>query len=421
MKEPSKSAFYICKAEFGLSDFDREILSDYYLPLFDANAVMLYEFFIRKAKENDEISIFDDLPRLFGTNIQNINNSLRKMEALGLVSTYRLEEKNSFHYIFKLYPPLSPRDFFKNPLLSTLLESKVSKRRILEIKMKYRAESEIPDDYVDISAKFSDVFDVTPDYSDLMNYSGNTLNLKAREYQDTRPEVSLEKLRKNLSDLGIDFEVVEPCIKKVYDVCSVYGLKEEDAAELVQRSINSYNQFNFEVFRNNASNYYNFRIPEESEHPENETIIFGNSAYSKRLREAEKQYPQQFLQNLLKTNKLPKSYNNLIFTMKSEYGADDSIINIVNDYTLQACNGQLPEQYVVKTWLSLKHAGITNAQDAMSFLYQNRKEMYDKKKAKKAIGNKKDSENDDYATNSKEDEKNIDLINNLNLDEILGE
>ena len=418
MKEPTKNAFYICKADFGLSDFDRELLSDYYLPLFDANGVMLYEYLIRQSKSNDEISIFDDIPHLFGTNIQSINNSLRKLEALGLVSTYSFEDRNSFHYIFKLYPPLSPNDFFKNPLLNSLLESKLDKRRIIEIKMKYKSESDIPADYSDISAKFSDVFDITPDYSDLMNYSGHALNLKAKEYQEATPAISLDKIENYLKDFGIDFLVIENDIDKIYDVCSVYGLKEKDAVELVQTAINSYNQFNFEVFKNNASNFYNFRINEDGAvDSDDDAIVLGNSAYAKRLREAQKEYPQQFLQSLLKTNKLPKSYNNLIYVMKSEYEADDAIINIINDYTLQACNGQLPDQYVIKTWLSLKHAGIATAQDAMSFLYQNRKDMYDKKK-KKVQGKGEDIASD---TDSKKDEENMKIIDNLNLDEILGD
>lgn len=284
--------------------------------------------------------------------------------------------------------------------------------------MKYKAETDIPLEYSDISAKFSDVFDVTPDYSDLMNYSGHALNLKAKEYQEATPEISLEKIDKYLKDFGIDFLVIENDIDKIYDVCSVYGLKEKDAVELVQTAINSYNQFNFDVFKNNASNFYNFRINEDGTTDSNDDdIVLGNSAYAKRLREAQKEYPQQFLQSLLKTNKLPKSYNNLIYVMKSEYGAEDSIINIVNDYTLQACNGQLPDQYVIKTWLSLKHAGIATAQDAMSFLYQNRKDMYDKKKKKV----QKQGTDSVYDTDSKQDEENVKIVDNLNLDEILGD
>lgn len=419
MREPSKSAFYICKAEFGLSDFDSEILFDYYLPLFDANSIMLYEYFIREAKKKDHMEVFDELPHLFGTNMQNINNSLRKLEAVGLVCTYRLEDRNSFHYIFKIYPPLSPADFFKNPLLSTLLESKINKRKLNDIKMKYRAESKIPEGYVDISANFSDVFDVTPDYSELMNYSGKSLNLKAKEYQIVKPEFSLEELKKSLKINKVDFDVIETSIKQIFDVCSVYGLSEKDAADLIQVSINSYNQFNFEVFKNNASNFYNFHINEEGQYDENESVVFGNSEFAKRLREAQKQYPQQYLQNLLRTNRLPKSYNNLIYTMKSDYGVEDAIINVVNDYTLQACNGQLPEQYVIKTWLSLKHEGINNAQDAMSFLYQNRREMYDKKKRSKYNSNKGDKEKE--SVDPEQDKRDIETINSLNIDDILGE
>ncbi|MDD4532617.1 MAG: hypothetical protein PHW22_04225 [Bacilli bacterium] len=418
MHELSKNAFYICKAEFGLSDFDREMLFDCYLPLFSADAVILYEFFIRQSKNNDEMYIFDDLPHLFGTNVQNVNNSLRKMEALGLISTYRLEDRNSFHYIFKLYPPLSPSDFFHNPLLNSLLESKLGKRRMMEIKMKYRADADIPDDYTDISAKFADVFDVTPDYSELMNYSGHTLNLKAKEYQEMRPEISLGKFQEELNALGVDFAIVKNDIDRIYDVCSVYGLNEKDASELISEAIDSYNQFNFDVFKNNASNYYNFHINEEDEHRDGETFAIGSSLFAKRLREAQKEYPQQFLQNLLKTNKLPKSYNNLIYTMKSEYGVDDTLINILNDYTLQVCNGQLPDQYVIKTWLSLKHEKIDNPQDAMAFLYQNRREMFDKKKNKKTAKKEKDEE---HSENLEENEKNMQTIADLNIDEILGE
>ena len=414
MNDKEQNAIYTCKAEFGISDFDREMIADCYLPLIGSTCITLYEILLRQAN-GDSISIKSELVDLLGINRENLNNSLHKLEAVGLVSTYKLEEKSRINYIYKIYLPLSPSDFFKNPLLISLLSTKVSNRRIMEIRMKYTASAKIPDDYVDMSYKFSDVFDTEPNYDELMMYSGKTLNLKAKEFQQAKTEIDIEKYQQMLCDKGVDFSSIKNDVSEIYKLCSLYGFKENDAAELTQQAVDSYGIFNFDVFKNYASNYFKFKIDDNTPSEDDNKVSFGTSAYAMRLRKMQELDPQSYLHFLLKSNTVPKSYDKLLYTMAMEYNAPNSIINVVVDYTLQACNGKLPDQYVIKTYLSLKHSNITSAADAMSFLYQDRSNMY-------AKNNKKiETTPEEKPTDAAKDAADLKYVNSIDLTDILGD
>jgi len=414
MNDKEQNAIYTCKAEFGISDFDREMIADCYLPLIGSTCITLYEILLRQANR-DSISIKSELISLLGITRENLNNSLHKLEAVGLISTYKLEERSKINYIYKIYVPLTPSDYFKNPLLVSLLSTKVSKRRIMEIRMKYTASAKIPDDYVDMSYKFSDVFDTEPDYDELMMYSGKTLNLKAKEFQQAKTEIDIEKYQKMLRDKGVDFSSVKNDVSDIYKLCSLYGFKENDAAELTQQAVDSYGIFNFDVFKNYASNYFKFKIDDNTPSEDDNKVSFGTSAHAMRLRKMQDLDPQSYLHFLLKSKSIPKSYDKLLYTMAMEYNAPNSIINVVVDYTLQACNGKLPDQYVIKTYLSLKHSNITSAADAMAFLYQDRSNMYSKNKKKDEILP------EEKPTDAAKDAADLEYLNNIDFSDILGD
>ena len=52
--------------------------------------------------------------------------ALRSLEAIGLVKTYVKHENDITQYIYRLYTPLSLKAFFKNQILSSLLQLSLS-------------------------------------------------------------------------------------------------------------------------------------------------------------------------------------------------------------------------------------------------------------------------------------------------------
>ena len=100
-----------------LSDKDRNLLILLYQPIIGSTSISLYYTLWSYLDKQEILSnewthhhILRDMQISNG----ELNESIEKLEALGLIKTYK-KEGNINNYVYELYSPLNAKEFFANP------------------------------------------------------------------------------------------------------------------------------------------------------------------------------------------------------------------------------------------------------------------------------------------------------------------
>ena len=118
---------YIVANQTILNDQDRKLLITLYQPIIGTSAISLY-FTLWSYLDKLEICSCEwthhHLMTNMGCRLSEIMEAREKLEAIGLLKTY-VKRDSVNHYVYQLYSPLSPAEFFNNPILSTTLYNNV--------------------------------------------------------------------------------------------------------------------------------------------------------------------------------------------------------------------------------------------------------------------------------------------------------
>lgn len=402
-------AIYIIKGDTSLSSEQEEMLAKCYLPIIGNNPYSLYHVFLYNRKET--YFTFEIINSISGLNIVDFTNSIHMLEAIGLLGTYFKQSKQKTTYIINIFIPSTPKVFFKNVLLASLLLQKVGQRKFNAIKNSLLSKETIPDGFFDISAKFEDVFsDVVADFSNL----DASLNLKDYVSKEIELRFNKDEFLKKIKELQIDPSILEKDLVDIERLSSLFGLSTNVASTFVKKyCIDSYGQFSLATFKKFAENYSHYKV-EDLDYSKQE--VFGTSDFAKKAKLMEENAPLKYLQSLLGVS-APSSYKQILDRLTKEYNCSYSVINASIDYTIRKCKGSLPEQYLTKVLVSLLSNKINNASDAMTFLYQKEAD-YSKKKNKYEL----DISSIELSNKNEEQvEANKEEKEELSIDEILGD
>ncbi|MCI2068858.1 MAG: hypothetical protein LKJ88_04715 [Bacilli bacterium] len=377
------NALVSIRAGFLLSEDEEELLVGGYLPFITPSAFALYHLLMVVGRNKDNYCTALDLSEKMSAPLSSIRQSMLFLEGAGLVATYRHEEKGKVFYILRLFRPLSPDKFFKNPLFVSLLAKKISERRVNDLVSSFMVGKPIGEEYTDISARFNEVYEAAPDFTAYHNLSGSELLAALSDSKEEQVAFfSEDKFLEALVNLSIPASSVQADLKEICRLCSLYGVDEKTASELIKDGcLNSDSIFSLATFKKKAADYAHFAFKgikgEEEE-------VFGTSDMAKRLSLYQTLSPLTFLAYLLNAEPT-KSYKELLDKLSSTYQAPNSFINLVVDYTLQCCQGFLPEEFAVKTMISLKKNKIATVADGLAFLFQSQSDIQAKKARKKEL------------------------------------
>jgi replication initiation and membrane attachment protein len=408
-----ENAIFTVKAGFRLSSDQNDMLAQCYLPIIGGNAFALYTaFFSIKGNNYGDVFSSLDLAEKTGMTLAGISQSLLVLEGIGLVGCYRYEDKSKVSYIYKLFPPATPYQFFHDPSLSTLLINKCGQRRTKEILSSFTQDLTVPPEYSDVSASFSSVFDTTPDYKSMNELSGEALKaaLKESEYHGPSLDFDTDVFLKELAALSVSPQAVQSHLGEIKDTAGVFGIDEKTAASIVKEdALSSNGEFFLETFNKRARDYKHFAVGEREE---GQDAAFGNSDLAKRLSAYIGLAPLDFLQAALK-GEPAASYKDALLELKNTYKCSNPVLNVVVDYTIQKCDGSFPTEYARKVLLSVLKADCQTAADAMAFLNQKERDRLNRKGGKKGA----------KAEKAEEKESNQDQTDtsNVNVKDILGE
>ncbi|NDI36802.1 DnaD domain protein [Chengkuizengella sediminis] len=140
--------FYIYR-DFSMSSMNTYMLNNIYQPMVGLSAISLYHFLYQQVS-SDQLgySELEQQRKLFlflgiepsERGRKFLIEQFSKLEAIGLLQTYRkyILDSDDYIYEYKLLSALSPKEFFKNQHLTLLLRDKIGKHTVISLRESFK-------------------------------------------------------------------------------------------------------------------------------------------------------------------------------------------------------------------------------------------------------------------------------------------
>lgn len=357
-----------------VSNVDKDVIIELYQPLIGAISSIVYLTLVKqKRNESDEdIYSLESLLNNMQLPINSFTNARRNLEAVGLLKTYESVNNDIHRYIFELFAPKTPKEFFNDILFKGLLIQYVGEKEALRLANSYEINTNIDKDkFDDISASFVEIFN--PDY-DHISFTKNV-----------GENLATHNSKKIASDINIDivFNLVEENsqIKKeslleysndIKQLATLFNLNEDNIASVI---IDSYNEtmkphLNMKVAFNKAKDkayYPRLNNKEESKINYTNSEINSDTIIANKIKLMEETGPAVFLEYLQNNTKVAPADLYVINSLIN-LNLPNGIINAIVDYTLTKKNNILDKFFAEKIASGILREGITTTIDAMNYM-----------------------------------------------------
>ena len=136
-----------------LTDADRKYLISFYEPIIGHLAISLYLVLINDLEESKGVSrdfTHHHLMSLLKTPLKVLREAREALEATGLLKTY-FKKGDVNNYIYEIYSPLSPSEFFNHPILNIVLYNNIGATEYEYLKKQYQKLKVDTKEYIDIT------------------------------------------------------------------------------------------------------------------------------------------------------------------------------------------------------------------------------------------------------------------------------
>ncbi len=355
-----------------LNENDRKLLTTLYQPIIGTVAICLYFTLWSDLNKTNIISnefTHHHLMNSMGLKLDEIVIARKKLEALGLLKTF-FKEGNINNYIYELYSPLSPLEFFSNPILSSSLLASIGKKEYQMLISYFKPLKLNISEFENITSSFSDIY---------------KMDIKTIEDVTEKDIISKEKNDISINDV-LDFDYIKESIPKgilsnnafsasliklLNRLAYLYNFDNDTMIELLKNSINEKGTFNEEKLKKNCKNLFSFEndgIPKLIFKSKNDVKVDNKNIkdIKQKLIECfECTTPYDFLKAKYGGSKPTSKDISLVESLLVDQELNPGVVNVLIDYVLRTNEKKLNKNLVQAIASQWKMCNITTVKDAM--------------------------------------------------------
>lgn len=373
-----------------LSELDKKNLINFYAPIIGPIPISLYLVLwqdLYKTEDESEYLIHHHLMSILKCSAKNIKEAREALEAVGLIKTY-VKEENVLIYLYELYSPLLPSEFFNHPILNIVLYNNIGAKeyeKLLELNQKKKYDYT---GYTEITKKMDEVYKVE-------SIKENT-DLREREISEIKlnSKIDYELVQNSIPKAELSEKAFNKKTKELIDNLSyIYNLDSLKMIEFIRKSLNEFGMIDKNLLRLTARKYYQFSsnsLPTivYRTQPEYLKKASGDSSLrGKIITLFENVSPYDFLKNknngASPTSRDLKLVENLLIDLE----LTPAVVNVLLDYCLKKNNNKLTVNYVETIAAQWKRANLKTAEEAMAFAEKEHKKVYKKYDSKEKAVN----------------------------------
>lgn len=372
-----------------LTDLDRKNLTNLYGPIIGSLAISLYLTLWCDLDKNEIMSIdytHHHLMTMLKCDLDLIKVSRKSLEAFGLIRTYlKTGEVNS--YVYELYSPLPPYEFFNHPIFNVVLYNNVGKKEYDLLKSYYKKNNFELEGYEDITSSINKTYKTTNSniFTNQEIKKSEVLGINLEETIDF--DLIISSLPKGLlSERALGKKTRE----LINSLAFIYDLDTLKMVELLRKVINEHGLINREELRKETRKYYQYSNqgnlptliyrtqPEYLKTPSGDTSNRGKILYV-----FENTSPYDFLRNKYKGSSPTARDLRLLEMLAVDLNLKPAVINVLIDYVLKSNDNKLTQGYVETIAGQWKRLGIETANEAMEVAEKQHKKYTKIAKPKK--------------------------------------
>ncbi|MFA5481170.1 MAG: DnaD domain protein [Bacilli bacterium] len=367
----SEKDYYETRLGSIISDIDREILVELYQPLIGCKSIAIYLSLYHEKIKAADIDTFDHEHLL--SKMQMANGDFyvarRALEAVGLLRTFYKEEAGIRYFVYVLYAPKSPRDFFDDVLFRGLLIKYVGEKEAKRLALSYRVDFQVKD-FNDITSSFIDTFN--PDFDDPS--FRKDLKVEVKDHRSSKVQTSF--------DFNTFFEAVEKSgqinraaltkkdLKEIERLATLFSLDEATMADIINDVFdpdNNKQHINYQRVGDRAKDELKFPLLRKTGKSPRSKVT-SDSVLASKIKLMESMSPGEYLR-IKQNNTMPsRSDLDLVDDLSRNYGFSNGVINALVDYVLAKADNVLSRKYTEKIASSLAREGVMTTIDTMNYL-----------------------------------------------------
>ena len=370
-----------------LTDKERKNLISLYEPIIGYAAVSLYLTLWRDLDRLEIVSMdynHHHLMALLKCSLDTIKIARNALESVGLIKTYiKIGESNS--YVYELYSPMSPKEFFSHPILSIVLYNNLGKYEYDLLKSEFQVYKIDLKDYEEITAHLNDTYKSSNDVS--FEAVGTNENILTAQDQVDFDMIISSIPKGILNERSFNKKLKE----LINNLAFIYNLDTFKITELLRMVINEKGYIDKEELRKNARKYYQYnnngKLPTLVYRTQPEYLknpLGDNSKRGKIIGVFENTSPYDFLKSKYGGSNPTARDLKLLEMLLIDLNLKPAVVNVLIDYVLKKNNNKLNVAFVETIAGQWKRMKIETANDAMTVAEKEHKK-YNKKMANPKI------------------------------------
>lgn len=321
-----------------------------YQPLCQAQALALYLTLYHEVERGRILntpSTHYRLMRVTQMNLTQIEDHLASLEGLGLLRTYRKKSGKQADFLYEVLMPLSPRLFFNNALLRTLLLNSLGEVDFEKTRFYFSCPKLDEGQYEPITHRFDEVFHV-----DLNSEQVLQANQQYGEDIQNEPEMAynMEMFYRGLQDYQIPRSAITKAVEKaIMQYGTIYHIAPITMRELVY-DVYDQKQIALEDLQERCLRYYEFEQqskPQKAlEKPTTEMTSPKDNPREEKIRQLSSLSPYEYL-TALQNGGAPTARDlKLIENLMTRQQLPAGVVNVLLETVLKLNNGQLPRNHL---------------------------------------------------------------------------
>ena len=355
------------------------------------NLIALYEPIIGSSATSLYLTLWSDLDKLqiqskdythhhlmclMKLDLNTLLKAREALESVGLLKTYYKNGEVS-SYIYELYSPLPPREFFHHPILNVVLYNNLGKKEYGNIISLYQKINFDLEGYEDITKSINETFTSS---TELVEF-----DIKDKEYQSINAKdiIDFNLLMNSIPKNILNEKSLNKRMKDlINNLAFIYNLDTLKMAEILRSTINEKGFIDAKELRKKTREYYTYinngklptliyrSQPEYLKEPKGDS-----SNRAKMIYVFENTSPYDFLKN--KYNGVPPTPRDLklLEDLLEDLKLSPAVVNVLIDYVLRKNDNKLNRSYVETIAGQWKRSNIETADEAMAIASKENKKI----------------------------------------------
>ncbi|OLO27845.1 helicase DnaB [Alkalihalophilus pseudofirmus] len=382
---------YMIRATDQLTIQDQRVLILLYQPLIGAIAYSLYMTLWSELKDDvywseeathRQLMISMDLP------LHQLFQERKKLEAIGLLKTYKKRNAETSTYLYDLQPPMSPQAFFTNDVLSVYLYNRLGKTKYRQIRERFLIDKLNHDEFEEITYAFDEVF-TSLSHSEIATHHQTEL-LEALEIDNNKDIIQRgQTFEIVFADHNFDFQLMEADLatfinaeklltvelrKVIVRLAFVYRIQPLEMSRLIQQALLHDDQLNIDELRKRAQEWYKIEYGNEpptlglKTHPVKHREMVGKEPQTeeeKMIVLYETTSPLDLLESRSDGAKVPLADVKIIESLILDYQLMPGVVNVLLDSVLIRNDMKLTKSLIDKIAGHWSRKNIKTVKEAM--------------------------------------------------------